>query len=255
MKADKKDETEGAVESNFAEAERAIRETIKMLGDKNENLLWQYHEAVKTGNSAVEAKFEEAGAAGALPKLRDAEEIQRLAEQLSLKKAEAELSEAQPVYIDAPAPAEAGMVEVVGNEINEIGESSEDSVASAVQKLMSVPPPAAAEADEPAVPEEMRRLSEQLSLNMAVHSHSERLPLGLMYQLLFYNLKVEVKLPAAEQSAFEFDEGNRREILRNMLKTAQKEYDRAQMEEYIQGYLAKGREIRHNILRDRDRNV
>jgi hypothetical protein len=171
MKAAKKDETEAALENNFAETEQAIRDAIKDLEEKNELLLWQYHETVKIGNSAVESKFASAGAGGAFPEIKGADEIQRLAEQLSLKKSD-ELPEPELVYLD-------------------------DSAA-------------------------------------------QELP------LLFGNLKTEVKLPDVRQSMFEFDEEQKRGILRNMLKTAQKEYNRQENDEYIRSYLEKGKELRVN---------
>jgi len=176
MKSAKKEETEQAVESNFSEAEKAIREAIKILGEKNENLLLQYHEAVKTGNAMVQSTFEAVGAGKESPKLQGAEEIQKLSEQLSFKipdeelpaieQAASENPEAETIYIDEPE--------------NE----------AAVQKIV------------PSIAADMQRL---------------------------------------------FDDENRKKILRNLLKAAQKEYNKKDSEEYTRSYLEKGREIRENI--------
>jgi hypothetical protein len=185
MKAAKKEETEQALEVNFAKAEREIREALKILRDNNELLLWQYHEAVKTGNTEVEDKFLLYGAGKASPKLHGAEEIQKLAEQLSMQKAEDELP-----AIEQPA-----------------------------------------ETDETIYIEE---------------TGGEQIPAVSGVELV-HSLKTELKLPDVHQAMFEFDESSKQNILRNLLKTAQIEYNRQDYEDYIRSYAEKSKEIRDNV--------
>jgi hypothetical protein len=220
MKSAKKNQTALDIESNFAEAEKTIREAIRLLGEKNENLLWKYHDAVKLGNELVEEKFASAGAGKASPKLKGAEEIGKLAQQLSANRAEVELPSIQQPASESDKPTvyldEAG------------GAVTEERLA-------------------PSMTEGIQKLTDQLSLNMADHSRFEKLPVGLVYQLLFYNLKVEVELPEVQQSMFVFDDENKQKILRNLLKAAQREYDKKDKEDHIRSYGEKAKEIRDNI--------